>query len=136
MTPYGTGAAETNKDSLLNEGLELANEILKKDSKNSAAHYMLAQDAMKKKNYDLASIEMQKAIENAMNNYLYYYDLGKLQYMQRKYKDAAQSFNTSCELNDKFEPSRYNLGLTYVKLQKRRLCHYPCIIGNTFLLGC
>ena len=34
----------------------------------------------------------------------------------RRYSDAKSSFIRSCELNDKFSPSVYNLGLTYVKL--------------------
>ena len=76
----------------------------------------MAQDAQKKKDYQRALSELEKAIALNESNYLYYYDMGKIQYLLRRYEDAKKSFTRSCELNDHFSPSVYNLGLTYVKL--------------------
>ena len=102
----------------MDSAVNKANEILKTDPNNDLAHYILAQDAMRRKNYDLTLMELQKAIEANKNNYLYFYDMGKIQYLLRRYTDASQSFLRSCELNTQFENSRYNLGLTYVKLSR------------------
>ena len=102
----------------MDSAVNKANEILKTDPNNDLAHYILAQDAMRRKNYDLTLMELQKAIEANQNNYLYFYDMGKIQYLLRRYTDASQSFLRSCELNTQFENSRYNLGLTYVKLSR------------------
>ena len=102
----------------MDSAVNKANEILKTDPNNDLAHYILAQDAMRRKNYDLTLMELQKAIEANKNNYLFFYDMGKIQYLLRRYTDASQSFLRSCELNTQFENSRYNLGLTYVKLSR------------------
>ena len=75
---------------------------------------------MKNKKYEDALKELQKAI-SLEENYLYYYDMGKIQYLLKRFKDASSSFVRSCQLNDKFSPSRYNLGLTYVKLQNESM---------------
>lgn len=111
-------STEEARVSILGSAVELANQILKENPDNDLAHYVLAQDALKRKNYDLTLLELQKAIEANKTNYLYFYDMGKVQYLLRKYSDAADSFIHSCELNNKFENSRYNLGLTYVKQGK------------------
>ena len=109
-----TSAAEKQK--LIDEGMELAKKLAESGQDSDAAHYIQAQDAQKKKDYYRALSELEKAIALNESNYLYYYDMGKLQYMLRRYTDAKSSFTRSIELNNQFPPSVYNLGLTYVKL--------------------
>ena len=106
----------SEKQKLLDEGVELAKKLLDSGVESDAAHYILAQDAQKKKDYKRALSELEKAIALNESNYLYYYDMGKLQYLLNRYPDAKGSFNRSIELNNQFPPSVYNLGLTYVKL--------------------
>lgn len=110
-----TGSA-SEKQKLLDEGTELAKKLLESGVESDAAHYILAQDAQKKKDYKRALSELEKAIALNESNYLYYYDMGKLQYLLKRFTDAKVSFNRSMELNNQFPPSVYNLGLTYVKL--------------------
>ncbi len=106
----------SEKQKLLDEGTELAKKLLESGLESDAAHYILAQDAQKKKDYKRALSELEKAIALNESNYLYYYDMGKLQYLLKRFTDAKVSFNRSMELNNQFPPSVYNLGLTYVKL--------------------
>lgn len=106
----------SEKQKLLDEGTELAKTLLESGVESDAAHYILAQDAQKKKDYKRALSELEKAIALNESNYLYYYDMGKLQYLLKRFTDAKVSFNRSMELNNQFPPSVYNLGLTYVKL--------------------
>lgn len=113
--------SESEKNRLMEEAVSIAKEVIAQNPKDSPAHYILAQDAINKKNYDLALKELKEAVQNASsddpNRYLYYYDMGKLQYITKKYTEAVASFTTSCELNETFVPSRYNLGLSQVKLK-------------------
>lgn len=107
----------SEKQKLFDEGTELAKKLLESGVESDAAHYILAQDAQKKKDYERALSELEKAIALNESNYLYYYDMGKLQYLLKRFTDAKVSFNRSMELNNQFPPSVYNLGLTYVKLK-------------------
>ena len=107
----------SEKQKLFDEGTELAKKLLESGVESDAAHYILAQDAQKKKDYERALSELEKAIALNESNYLYYYDMGKLQYLLKRFTDAKVSFNRSTELNNQFPPSVYNLGLTYVKLK-------------------
>ena len=109
-------SSDSEKQKLLDEGVALAKKLADSGSDNDTAHYILSQDAQKKKDYYKALSELEKAIALNESNYLYYYDMGKLQYLLRRYNDAKASFIRSYELNDHFSPSIYNLGLTYVKL--------------------
>ena len=107
---------ESEKQKLLDQGVELAKKMIEEGNDSDAAHYLLAQDAQKKKDYYRALDELKKAIAQNELNYLYWYDKGKIEYLLRRYEDARDSFKRSIELNDHFSPSVYNLGLTYVKL--------------------
>lgn len=111
----------SEKQRLREEAVEMAKKVIAENPNDAAARYILAQDAMAKKDYNLALNQLKAAVQNADKNdpnlYLYYYDMGKLQYLAKKYTEAVASFTTSCELNGAFVPSRYNLGLSQVKLK-------------------
>lgn len=110
-----------DKNKLLNSAISMANDALKDDPDNSLAHYVLAQNLINNKNYNDALKELTSAVEHAkaddLNRYLYYYELGKLQYRLKKFNEAANSFQTSCDLKNDFTPSRFNLGLTQKQLK-------------------
>lgn len=109
------------KKRLRDEAMAMARKVLEENPNDAAAKYILAQDSIAKKDYNLALNQLKGAIQNSDNEnpnlYLYYYDLGKIQYLAKKYSEAVASFTTSCELNGAFVPSRYNLGLSQVKLK-------------------
>ena len=51
-------------------------------------------------------------------NPLYYYDKGKILYLKRNYEEAQWNFEKACELDKNFYQSKYNLGLTYERLNQ------------------
>lgn len=108
-----------NKEKLMNQAVSYAKEVIEKNPNDAASHNILAQDALNKKDYNTALKELQAAasVKDDPNRYLYYYNLGKVQYILKKYSDAASSFKTSCDLKSDFAPSRYNLGITQKQLK-------------------
>lgn len=118
MEAYENLESAEEKDKNLERSLELAKSILEKDPENDAAHYILAQEALNKKDYETAKNELEFAIAKNRTNYLYFYDLGKISYITKDFNKAADFFLTACGLNELFAQSRYNLGLSYNKLSK------------------
>lgn len=106
-----------DKQKLQNAAIEYASKAVSLDPKNAESQYILGMDAFDKKNYQKALDHLTKAAQNdTSKNYLYYYNLGRVQYMMKKYTEAKYSFTTACQLNGSFAPARYNLGLTNNKL--------------------
>lgn len=105
------------KQQLMNNAVAMAQRAIQSNPKDAGAHYILAQNALENKDYNKALEEMKAAVQYDPNNYLYWYNLGKIQYTLGKYSDAANSFTKSCELKGDYAPSRYNLGLTQKKLK-------------------
>lgn len=103
---------QETKNQLMNQAVDMARKAIAENPKDAGSHYIIAQDAINKKDFNLALTELSKAVENDPSNYLYYYDLGKVQYRLKKYNEAVSSFTTACDLKQDFAPSRYNLGLT------------------------
>ena len=113
---YEKSESKEEKDRLFIEAVNMAKKTLEDNPNDANAHYILAQEALKKNDLNTALTELTKAIQNNPKNNIYYYELGKIQYRQKKYTDAVRSFTTSCDLDSSFEPSRYNLGVTQLKL--------------------
>lgn len=107
------------KDKLMNQAVSYANNVINQNPNDAQAHNILAQNALNKKDYANAEKELSQAanIKDDPNRYLYYYNLGKVQYIMKKYNEAANSFKTSCDLKSDFAPSRYNLGITQKQLK-------------------
>ena len=101
------------KKKLQDAAVEYASKAVALDPKNAGSQYILGMDAFDKKNYQSALDHLSKAAANdTSKNYLYYYNLGRVQYMMKKFTEAKYSFATACQLNGNFAPARYNLGLT------------------------
>lgn len=116
-----TAESSDKKAELMKNAVELAEKTLKDNPKDAGAHYIIAQDSIKKKDYNKALNELTAAVQNSAkddpNRYLYFYELGKIQYRLKKYNEAVSSFTTSCDLKGDFAPSRYNLGVTQKQLK-------------------
>lgn len=102
---------------LMNEAVKCASNALSSNPKDPSSNFILGSDAQDKRDLNKAQDYLKKAVMYDPNNYLYYYNLGKVQYGLKKYSEAQSSFSTSCRLKDDFTPSRFNLGLTYVMLK-------------------
>lgn len=110
-------ATPEEKERLLAEAVAMANKAVKDNPQDATSHYILAQDAIGRKDYDNAMSHLKSAIQNDPENAIYYYDLGKVQYSIKKYGEAAASFNSCCQKNSNYAPARYNLGLCQLKLK-------------------
>ncbi len=99
------------------EAVELAQKAVEVNPSDAAAYYILAQDAVDKKDYEKACANLKKAILNNPDEFMYYYDLGKNSYLLKKYSEAVSAFSTACEKNKTYAPARYNLGLAYKQLK-------------------
>ncbi|MBP5568645.1 MAG: tetratricopeptide repeat protein [Treponema sp.] len=111
-----------DRERLYEKAVEYAKDAVSRNPNESQAHNILAQDALRNKDYNTAIKEFQAAANNKddPNRYLYFYNLGKVQYMLKRYSDAEGSFKMSCSLKSDFAPSRFNLGLTQKQLGKNQ----------------
>ena len=111
------------KNGLIVLSARFAEKALEKDPDDVEAHFILgrvhfffAMNAEKNMDGATAEKEFEFAVQNDPTNYLYYYYLGKRQQLNKKYSQARTSYNTSIKLNNKFDSSYYNLGLTCMSL--------------------
>lgn len=111
-----TADSPENTQKLKDAALKYAKETIKLNENDAPANTIIGEDAMANKNYEDALANFQKAVQTDSKNYLYYYNLGRAQYMLKKFTEAKYSFTTSCSLNGSFAPARYNLGLTNNRL--------------------
>lgn len=112
-----TASSPEDKKKLQDAAVDYASKAVALDPKNAESQYILGMDAFDKKNYQKALEHLTNATANdTKGNYLYWYNLGRVQYMMKKFSNAKSSFTKACQLNGSFAPARYNLGLTNNKL--------------------
>ena len=126
---YDAAEKETNRETksmLMQNAVNYAQKAVDKDPKNAKAHFILAMNAENKRDSATAERELELAVKNDPNNYLYYYHLGRRQQINTKYSEARLSYIKSTELNANFDSSHFNLGLTCNKLnlQKEALASF------------
>ena len=73
------------------------------DPTDASGHNLIAQDAYAQKDYQTALNEFMKACQYDSSNYSYFYNLGKTQYVLKKYnEDAYDGFiSIIFHINDK-----------------------------------
>ena len=105
---------------LMQNAVTYAQKAVEKDPANAKAHFILAMNAENSKDAATAENELELAVKNDPNNYLYYYYLGRRQQINKKYSQARSSYTSSIKLNpsssetekDIHASSYFNLGLT------------------------
>ena len=105
---------------LMQNAVTYAQKAVDKDPANAKAHFILAMNAENSKDAATAENELELAVKNDPNNYLYYYYLGRRQQINKKYSQARSSYTSSIKLNpsssetekDIHASSYFNLGLT------------------------
>lgn len=109
---------------LMQNAVTYAQKAVEKDPANAKAHFILAMNAENSKDAATAENELELAVKNDPNNYLYYYYLGRRQQINKKYSQARSSYTSSIKLNpsssetekDIHASSYFNLGLTCNRL--------------------
>lgn len=96
------------------------NMAIKLDSKNTDARSNLASLYLDTKQYDLARKEYSTVLNDLTytKQYITYYNLGKLEYDQKKYNEARSYFVQSIKENPNACASQYYLGLIEFKEKK------------------
>lgn len=124
---YEAAERETNPDTkavLMQNAVTYAQKAVEKDPANAKAHFILAMNAENSRDAVTAESELELAVKNDPNNYLYYYYLGRRQQINKKYSQARSSYTSSIKLNpsssetekDIHASSYFNLGLTCNRL--------------------
>lgn len=93
--------------------------VLKLDSKNQAAHYLLSAVHQRAKRYGDAAKWANKLIQLAPQNALGPYALGMALYEQNKFKEALIAFQESAQLDPKDADTKFFVGLCYARLNQR-----------------
>jgi tetratricopeptide (TPR) repeat protein len=97
-----------------------AQSAISKTPADPASHYILGMNALAGKDRQTALDELTKAVTYDNSNYIYFYNLGKVQYLLGKYGEAGVSFQSCVQRRGDFSPSLYNLGLTYLRLGREK----------------
>ena len=108
----------SDKDALKDASLVYANQSLSYNNSEPVPHYVKGRIAADNKDYETAEEELKLAVQYDNDNYINYFELGKIQYSRKKYTDASRSFTTAAKLAPNFENAQYNLGMTYEKLNQ------------------
>ncbi len=114
-------ASDAAQQKLLEDAaVSYAQSAVSKTPNDPAAHYILGMDALDKKDRQTALNELTKAVTSDNSNYLYFYNLGKVQYLLKKYSEAGSSFQSCVQFRKDFSPAQYNLGLSYLRLGREK----------------
>ena len=108
----------SGEGALLVESATYAGQALAMDGTAPAARYVLAMDALARKDYAAAETLLQQALAADPTNSVYYYQLGRAQAQQKKYEAAYSAFTSSAACNAAYAPAQYNLGYVCERLGK------------------
>jgi tetratricopeptide (TPR) repeat protein len=97
-----------------------AQAAVSKTPKDPVSHYILGMNALDNNDRQTALAELTKAVSYDNSNYLYYYNLGKVQYLLKKYSESGSSFLSCVQIKSDFSPAQYNLGLSYLRLGREK----------------
>ena len=109
-------SSDADKRKLRAAAITYAEEAVKKTPNDAAAHYVLGMSALENGDRQKALSELTTAVANDRTNYVYHYQLGRVQYLQRDYSGAVASFQSAVRLNGSFAPAQYNMGLANLRL--------------------
>ncbi len=87
------------------------------------AHYFYASVLRSDGNYDGAAAELQKVLAQYPRDRVAINDLGRIQFLQRKYKDAINTLNGVLAIDPEDLQAQYNLMLCYGGLGDQKQAH-------------
>ncbi|MCK9168914.1 MAG: tetratricopeptide repeat protein [Treponema sp.] len=108
------------KKKLEDTAVVYAQSAVSKTPADAAPHYILGMNALAEKDRQTALDELTKAVTYDNSNYIYFYNLGKVQYLLRKFSEAGASFLSCVQFKKDFSPAQYNLGLTYLRMGREK----------------
>ncbi|MBQ0039033.1 MAG: tetratricopeptide repeat protein [Treponema sp.] len=108
-----------NKKKLEKVAGETARNALQNNSTDPDTLFIASIDALNRRNFAEAERLLEDAISKNPVNYMYYYQLGRVLAMQKKYDKSLNAFLTCNKLNDGFAPSYYNSGYVSEQMGKK-----------------
>lgn len=87
-------------------------------AKMAEGYYMKGLSHLQERNYELALVEFQRAIQTDSNNKWAYYGIGLINDMQGKLNEAATYYEEAIDIDSNFSEAYNALGVVYSKEQK------------------
>lgn len=87
-------------------------------SKMAEGYYMKGLSHLQQKNYEMASVEFHRSLQNDSNNKQACYGLGIISDYQGKYEDAAKFYQDAIDRDADFSEAHNALGVVYSKQKK------------------
>jgi superkiller protein 3 len=116
-TGGGRTPAEIKSNILPPENPPVADTALKRDLEPD--YLKLARDLINKGFYDVALLQLEKAVEHDPDNPEIYFLMGKCNRESGQFKDAEDKFKKAIEIDPDFAPAYDGLGLLYNMTGKR-----------------
>ena len=110
----------TEKKFLHDEAVKFAEKSFEKSKEEPNVMFILGMDALEKHNYASAENFLRNATKKEPGNSTYFYQLGRVLAMQKKYNESLAAFQTSIKINGNFAPAHYNSGFVCEKLGKNK----------------
>ena len=110
----------TEKKFLRDEAVKFAEKSFEKSKEEPNVMFILGMDALEKHNYVSAENFLRNATKKDSGNSTYFYQLGRVLAMQKKYNESLSAFQTSIKINGNFAPAHYNSGFVCEKLGKNK----------------
>tara|TARA_B110000259_G_scaffold135633_1_gene152759 strand:- start:274 stop:1461 length:1188 start_codon:yes stop_codon:yes gene_type:complete len=136
-----TLAVKNHQEGKTDIAVELYNQVLKINPKNSAAHYNLGGIFKKLKENEKAKSYFEKAIEIKPNHANAHYNLGEIFYELKENEKAKSCYEKAIKINPEHIDANYNLGIALFATQqyKNAAEHFKLINyknSKSFLLQC
>lgn len=97
---------------------KMARDALNLSSSNPDTLYIAGIDALNKKNFLEAEKLLNEAIIKNPANFMYYFQLGRILAMQKKYSESLNAFQNCTKINEKYAPAYYNSGYVSEQMKK------------------
>ena len=105
------------KQKLNKEAINYVNKALSVNPSDPVSHYILGMNYIDSGDWQKAAKELEEAAKNDPDNYMYYFQLGRVQYRLKNYSAARSAFDMAIKYNKNFAPAYYNLGMTLKRLK-------------------
>lgn len=113
-------ATGADKKKLENLSGQMAKSALKFSSASPDTLYIAGIDALNKRNFAEAEKFLNDAIAKNPANFMYFYQLGRVLAMQKKYDASIVAFQNSMNINGAYAPACYNSGYVSEQLNKKQ----------------
>ena len=110
----------SEKKFLHDEAVKFAEKSFENSKEEPNVMFILGMDALEKHNYASAENFLRNAAKKDHGNSTYFYQLGRVLAMQKKYNESLAAFQTSIKINGNFAPAHYNSGFVCEKLGKNK----------------